>query len=63
MDTKKIMTHIKEHVTYPATKNTLVEACNHMTDIPIKDRKWFMDKLPDGEYKSPEEVLDELDIE
>jgi len=62
IDINKMMTHIKEHVDYPATKKSLVEACNNMTEIPDDDKKWFIDNLPDKEYKSPGEVMRALKI-
>lgn len=56
MRKKEIMKHVNEHVTYPTTKQALVEACNNMSHVPEEDKKWFMDTLPEGEYKSPEDV-------
>ena len=44
--------HLKNHVTYPATKDDLVKACNNMSDVPEKDKIWFMENLPEGTYEN-----------
>jgi len=62
IDKDKMMTHIREHVDYPATKTALVEACNMMMEIPEGDKKWFADTLPEGEYGTPEDVIRALGI-
>lgn len=51
-----MISHLKEHQTFPATKEQLVETCNNLSDFSEEDKKWFMEKLPEGTYKSPEEV-------
>lgn len=48
--------HLKNHQTYPATKEELVKECNNLSDYSAEDKKWFMDHLPEGTYKSAEEV-------
>lgn len=50
------MMHLEDHVTYPATKDDLVKACNEMSDLSEEDKKWFEAKLPDGTYQSADEV-------
>ena len=52
--------HLKGHITYPATKNDLVAACNNLSDFSEEDKKEFMDKLPEGTYNSAEEVTKAL---
>ena len=53
---KEVMEHLDGHFTYPATKGEIVKACNMMSDVPEKHRKWFMEALPEGTYKNAEEV-------
>lgn len=36
MEMGQMKTHIKEHVTYPATKQDLVQACNMMSYVPFR---------------------------
>ncbi len=52
--------HLKNHQTYPASKQQLVEECNKLSDFSKEDKKEFMDKLPEGEYNSAEEVMEAL---
>ncbi len=54
---QKAMDHIKAHAGgYPTTKKALVEACNGMEEFSADEKKWFMDTLPDKEYKTADEV-------
>jgi hypothetical protein len=57
---KDAVAHLKEHQTYPATKQELVETCNKLSDFSGEDKKWFEQNLPDGTYESPEEVIQAL---
>jgi hypothetical protein len=52
----KIMTHINEHITYPATKDDIVMACDNMSDVTDEERMWVEDKLPDKMFDDPDEV-------
>lgn len=58
-DDKKMaegLAHLEGHIKYPASKDDIVKACNDMSDVPEDDKKWFMEKLPDGTYQSADEV-------
>lgn len=57
---KEVMSHIDNDVSYPASKDDLVKACNGMSDVSGEDKKWFMEKLPDQQYQSPDEVKQAL---
>jgi hypothetical protein len=59
---EKLLTHITKHVDYPTTKKVLVETCNNMEDVNIEDKKWFIENLPEGEYKTPIDVIRVLKI-
>lgn len=56
-DMKEIMEHMEDHVTYPATKQDIWNACAMMSHVPDEHKKMFMDKVPDGTYASAEEVM------
>lgn len=62
-DMKNAMMHLKQHQTYPATKKQLVEACNKLDDFSMDDKKWFEENLPEGTYKSAEEVMSALSMD
>lgn len=54
---KNAIDHLKMHQTYPASKADLVKVCNDLSDFPEGDKKWFMETLPEGTYKSAKDVL------
>ena len=59
-DWKQIEQHLREHQTYPATKAELVVTCNNLMDFADADKKWFAASLPEGNYKSADEVMKAL---
>ncbi len=59
MQDPKTMEHLN-HVDYPASKKDLVDACNEMSDVSEKDKKWFMENLPDKDYSNAGEVKQAL---
>lgn len=63
MSSKKMMEamkHFDEHVSYPATKEEIVEECNRMDDMPKEDKQWVIDNLPDKSYMNADEVKEAL---
>lgn len=60
MDHQAIVSHISDHLHYPATKAELVQACNEMADVPAEDKAWLIRNLPEGQYEGPEEVIEAL---
>ena len=62
MDTKELMSHLQNHIKYPATKRTIVESCNQMAHVPADSRAWVEQKLPDRNYKSANEVVMQLGL-
>jgi hypothetical protein len=54
---KENLSHLKNHVKYPANKQQLVAACNNMMDVQKDDRDWFGMNLPQGNYNNAEDVL------
>ena len=56
-DLKNASMHLKTHMDYPATKQELVDACNHMSEFSEEDKTWFAEHLPEGTYNSAEEVM------
>lgn len=52
------MEHIKNHHDgFPTTKAKLVAACNNMSEFTDEAKKWFADNLPEGTYKTADDVL------
>lgn len=53
--------HLKEHVTWPATGKTIMEACNMMAHVPEADRTMARQKLdPTKTYRSVDEAMRDL---
>jgi hypothetical protein len=61
-DTKELMSHLQNHIMYPATKRTIVEMCNNMAHVPASTRMWVEQRLPEGTYKSADEVVMRLGV-
>lgn len=57
MGMKEMEMHIREHVTYPATKQQIIDGCNMMSHVPDEGRKMVEMKLKDKTYMSAEEVM------
>ena len=52
--------HIKNHITYPASKQQVVAACNNMSDVPSEDKAWVSKSLPEQTFRAPEDVVTAL---
>lgn len=53
----KAVDHLRNHQTYPASKDDLVKECNNLSDFSAEDKKWFEENLPEGTYNSAEDVM------
>lgn len=62
MDKENMTNHIKEHISYPNTKEEMIKACNDMVDIQADDKAWFIKTLPEGNYESADEVIKALGL-
>lgn len=56
---QEMMSHLND-VTYPASKDDLVKACDGMSDVPEVDKRWFVETLPEKNYQSSDEVKQAL---
>ncbi len=52
--------HLKTHVKYPANKAEIVAACKGAHPGRGEDEAWVEKVLPEGDYKTPDEVLSAL---
>lgn len=62
-NTKAAIDHLRQHQAYPATKAELVKECNELSDFSKEDKEWFMKSLPEGTYKSADDVIGALGLE
>jgi hypothetical protein len=61
-DMKELMVHLQKHIMYPASKRTIIESCNQMEHVPASTRSWAEQALPEGIYKSADEVAMRLGL-
>lgn len=59
-DKKEVLTHLTEHITYPASKEDIMKACEDMSDVPEKDKEWLKSALANKVYQDAEEVQEAL---
>ena len=59
---ENIKRHLKQHQKYPASKADLVASCYNLRDLSANDKKWFVDMLPEGTYRSAEQVITTLGL-
>ena len=56
----EIITHFRDHQSYPAQKNDLTRACDNMADLEPEDRQWLTETLKEKYYTSASEVVENL---
>ena len=49
--------HLKTHVSYPANKAQILEACRGAHEGRSADEAWIEKVLPEATYTNPSEVL------
>ncbi len=59
----EVTQHVREHMDYPGTKADLVARCEEMSDVPPEEKDWFVVTLPEGTYRSADEVLQALGLQ
>lgn len=57
-----VVSHLKSHQKYPATKAELVAECDGLSDFSEEDKKEFSSKLPGGTYNSANDVIEALGL-
>jgi hypothetical protein len=57
VDWKRVEQHLREHQQYPATRAELIASCNNLVDFQDAEKKWFASAIPEGTYRSADEVL------
>lgn len=56
-DRAKAVGHFKEHVKYPASRSDILAACAQTPEFSGAEKDWMAQHLPEGTYKSPDEVI------
>jgi hypothetical protein len=61
-DRQKTLAHIKEHVTYPATRRQILAACAQTKEFSESEKQWIADNLPEGTYANSDDVARTLKL-
>lgn len=59
---QEVIKHLKEHMTYPASKSAIVQECHNMEHLPADARSWVQSKLADRTYNSADEAIKSLGL-
>jgi hypothetical protein len=61
-DAAKATDHLKNHVKYPTTRAQVLAACADTPEFTAQEKKWFADNIPEGTFKSADEVMKALKL-
>jgi hypothetical protein len=56
-DRAALIAHFKEHVKYPVGRAEILKACADTPEFTAGEKRWIEANLPDGAYKSADEVI------
>ena len=62
-DPTRARAHLEQHVTYPATRSQVLEACASTKEFTDAEKQWFADNLPEGQYASARDVVSALKLD
>jgi hypothetical protein len=62
-DAGRARAHLEEHVTYPATRSQVLDACAGTKEFSDAEKQWFSDNLPEGQYASARDVVSALKLD
>ena len=54
---EKALAHIRQHVTYPATREQILQACAQTKEFAEGEKQWVADNLPEGSYPNADAVI------
>jgi len=54
---EKAVAHIKQHVTYPATREQILATCAQTKEFAEGEKQWVADNLPEGSYSNADDVI------
>jgi hypothetical protein len=57
VDWKKMVTHLREHQGYPATRAELITSCFDLQEFSAVEKKWFIDSVPGKKFSSADELI------
>jgi len=57
-DREKFVTHANDHLSYPASRAQVLEACANTPEFTEEEKTWVADNLPEGDYDSADSVIE-----
>ncbi len=61
-DAAKLVQHMQEHVSYPASRADVLAACASTPEFSAEEKQWTADNLPEGSYTDADAVVAALGI-
>lgn len=55
-------THIKDHVSYPISKEAFMASCGNLGHVPAETKEWVAKTLPDQTFQSADDVYHALNL-
>src|SRR5438067_9163388 len=62
-DSGRVQAHLAKHVQYPASRAEILAACATTSEFSSAEKSWFAERLPEGTYRSADEVVVRIDAE
>jgi hypothetical protein len=56
-DRAALFSHFKDHVKYPVGRAEILKACADTPEFTAGEKKWIEANLPEGTYKSADDVI------
>jgi hypothetical protein len=61
-DAEKEKKHLREHVTYPATRADVLAACASTPEFTAGEKKWAAQTIPDRTFASADDLIAAIGI-
>ncbi len=61
-DSDRLRKHLREHVTYPATRAEILEACANTPEFSAGEKLWTTQHLPEGTFENADAAIDAMGL-
>ena len=62
-DSGRVQAHLSKHIQYPASRAEVLAACASTPEFSAAEKAWFAERLPEGNYRSADEVIVRIETE
>jgi hypothetical protein len=59
---EKLTRHLRDHVSYPASRGDVLAACADTLEFTAAEKQWTAKHLPEGDYATAEEAVQAMGI-